>query len=149
MVLRGELTMIDTVYHDITRALQQPTIQAADAVLAKYRSVLKDRLTGANLYVLMLFRAIKEANQQVVEFLLEVKKMPEFKFQQHFGYTPFGLACKLDCHALLPILLKHSDKNFAMYVASKFSRTKAVSLLAKYKTMFNRKLLGFIASSTK
>ncbi|PCH56157.1 MAG: hypothetical protein COC15_03595 [Legionellales bacterium] len=136
--------MAERIYTEIVTALQTQDTTTSKNVLARYRAILTDRLAGTNLYIVILCKAIQNANKQLVEFLLATTKMPEFKFQQHFGYTPVGLAHKLQHSDLLPILLKHSNKNFTMYVANKFGRMKVVAFLQQCGISFHHKLFGFL-----
>lgn len=99
-------------------------------------------------FIQLLYIAIESGSYPVVDYLLKLKhQLPDIAFQKYFSYTPIGLAVTLGHNHLIPLLTKHADKCFSLYVATKFQRWNVVNELKK-SACFNPKFLNLCSEKS-
>lgn len=141
--------MIEIFQHGVLATLLAANNTAgALELLQSAQFVLEGTVEGMELHAEVLYCAIKNANQEILQFLLNIPVLSDISFFKFCGHTPISLAVENGCQDLIPLLLAKTDKNFALHMAVKLKQEKTRKLLLS-KCIFKTKLLQFLGIASK
>ena len=93
------------------------------------------------LYVFL--EAIKTADTELLKEILNFNTISDIHFFQYCGETPIGLAFTEGKKEILPLLLKRTDKYFALHIAAKLKKEKLIHFLLE-NCLFKENFLRFL-----
>jgi len=135
--------MLDLLYQGLLTSISSSDTATALALLQEHRAEFLDPIEGICLHARALYYAIKSANREVIQYLLNLPVLSDIVFFKFCGHTPISLAVEEGREDLVPLLLAKTDKNFALHMAVKLKLFKTKRLLLK-KCFFKEKLLRFL-----
>ncbi len=135
--------MTDSLCQEILQAILTADTHMSLDLLRKGKSIFLDPVKGITFHAEALYCAIKKNNEAVIQFLSDLPVRSDIAFFKFCGNTPLGMAIEDDHLDLLPLLLKKTDKNFALHMAVKFNQSKSKQVLLQ-KYSFKKKFLGFL-----
>lgn len=113
------------------------------SLLHDYQADFLDPVEGVCLHAQVLYCAMKNANKEVMQYLLNLPILSDIAFFKFCGQTPISLAIEEGHEEWMPLLLAKTDKNFALHMAVQLKSNKTVQLLLG-KCFFKQKLLKFL-----
>lgn len=138
--------MIDLLAQSILASILTADNTATLVLLQDHQTMFVDPIEGVALHAKILYYAIKNANQDIIRYLLNLPVLSDIPFFRFCGHTPISLAVEEGHAELLPLLLAKTDKNFALHMAVKLNLPKTKSFLLS-KCVFKEKLLQFLGCS--
>lgn len=135
--------MSELLYQSLVTSLLASDTGAALDLLRENQSLFLDPIEGVLLHARVLYCAIKQANQEVIRFLLGLPVLSDIVFFKFCGHTPLSFAIENNNTVVLPLLLQKIDKNFALHMAIKVNLPKTRDFLLSH-CLFKAKLLQFL-----
>lgn len=136
--------MIKLFCQGVLAALMAADTPTAMNLLADHQLVFLDPLEGASLHAECLYGAIKQANTEVIRYLLSLCISSDVSFYNHCGSTPLGLALEQGgLEEVIPLMLEKTDKDFALYTAVQLNHSRLKELLLK-SCCFKDKFLRYL-----
>ena len=114
--------------------------ESACSLLNSHPLLFNDPIKGSTLQAEALYCAIKRGNNPIIKSILNFNLSCDVAFFNFCGETPLGLALRGGLTDILPFLLLRTDKNFALYVASKFHHQELLQYL-RANCVFKARLL--------
>jgi hypothetical protein len=135
--------MIELLIPGVLSVLTANNTPAVLQLLQEGQVAFNHPIEGAALHAEMLYSCIKNANQEVLKSLLNLKVLSDIVFFKFCGHTPISLALENGNIDLLPLLLTKTDKNFALHMAVKLKQEKTLKYLLT-TCIFKERLLKFL-----
>lgn len=132
--------MIQDIYQGIVSALMHSDTQTVMSLLQDAKEAFKDPLEGPGLHAEVLYYAIKKANHDAINFLLNLCVPSDISFFNYCGQSPLGLALEEGLNEEVPLLIAKTDTSFALCMAVKLKNSKIVQLLRRH-CVFKDRLL--------
>ena len=137
-----DLIMINILLNEIVDSILSHNAESL-SILRKNSSLFLDPVDGVNLHAEVLYCAIKNAEPKIVQYLCDLPVHSSISFFKFCGQTPLSLAVEEGRQDLIPILLKCTDKNFALHMAVNLHQDKVKALLLNQNSA-NQKLLRYL-----
>lgn len=135
--------MFKVLYQAIIAAILSADTSTALSLLQDGREALMEPLEGPIFHAEVLYYAIKKANKDVLQHLLNLCVGSDVSFYQYCGQTPLSLVVEEGWNEMIPSVLAKTDKNFALLMAVKLHNNKIVDLLMS-KCTFKERFLRYL-----
>jgi len=136
--------MIDLLLQGVAACITSADTTGALALLQEHQLTFSDPIEGVSFHAQALYYAIKNANTEVLGYLLSIPVLSDISFFKFCGHTPLSLAVEEGKTELVPLLLAKTNKDFALHMAVKLDLVKTKDFLLK-KCVFKEKLLKFLS----
>lgn len=135
--------MIKLLSQGVLGALMVADTPTALTLLNDSSSVLLDPTVGPAIHAELLYYSIKQANIDVVKYLVNLCIPSDISFYNFCGRTPAGLALEEGLHSVVPLIVEKTDHQFALYTAVFLKQNSLKELLLKTCT-FKEKFLKYL-----
>ena len=135
--------MIKALFDGLVAGLLQQDTEQVLQILEDNQGCLQEPLEGPSIHAKILYYALKQANQLVIHYLINLGIHSDLCFYHYCGDTPLGLAFALGLKELLPSLLLKTDKSFALLTAVKL-KNKALTQYLLGHSRFSQRLLSYL-----
>lgn len=135
--------MFKLLYQSIVAAILAADTSNALILLNDGHHALMDPLDGPVFHAEMLYYAIKKANVEVIQYLLNLSVGSDLSFFHYCGHTPLSLVLEEGLNDMVPAVISKTDKNFALHMAVNAKDNKLIDLLLS-KCVFKERLLHYL-----
>ncbi len=135
--------MYELIYQGVLTSILASDTNTALHLLQDHQANFFDPVDGVILHAEVLYCAMKNANKEIISYLLNLPILSDIAFFKFCGQTPISLAVEEDRSDLIPLLLSKTDKNFALHMAVQLNLPKTIQLLLS-QCVFKQKLLKFL-----